>query len=189
MNKKTTTSTYKRFSVVVAIIATIAILATGSTSNMVMAQTDNGDGQQGTDWSGICNQIGNCELVTFYDGLPRCPDGYHRSPSGYCEPFNGYTGSPYTQSQIQQPPYPQQQYPLQQQPSLQIPPQQDQPLYNPNQVVACLNHVLVDRMVTVAITPNLLVLNNIKGVGPELNQTFVQNATNTLDSCIMPINQ
>ncbi len=132
---------------------------------------------------------GNCELVTSYGGLPRCPDGYHRSPSRYCEPFNGYTSSPYTQPQIQQPPYPQQQYPLQQQPSLQIPPQQGQPLYNPNQVIACLNHVLVDRMVTVANTPNLLVLNNTQGVGPELNQTFVQNATNTLDSCIMPINQ
>jgi hypothetical protein len=130
---------------------------------------------------------GNCEPVTFNGGLPRCLDGYHRSPSGYCEPFNGYTGNPYTQSQIQQPPYPQQQYPLQQQPSL--PPQQGQPLYNPNQVIACLNHVLVDRMVAVGITPNLLVLNNSKGVGPDLNQTFVQNATNTLDSCIMPINQ
>ena len=47
--------------------------------------------------------------------------------------------------------------------------QQGQPLYNPNQVIACLNHVLVDRMVAVGITPNLLVLNNTKGVGPELN--------------------
>lgn len=53
---KTTTKTPKRFSIV-AIFTTVVILATGSTSNMVKAQTDTGDGQQSTDWSGICNQI------------------------------------------------------------------------------------------------------------------------------------
>ena len=53
---KTTTRTDKRISVV-AIFVTVAILANGSISNVVMAQMDNGDGQQGTDWSGICNQI------------------------------------------------------------------------------------------------------------------------------------
>lgn len=132
---------------------------------------------------------GNCELVTSNGGLPRCPDGYHRSPSGICEPFNNFIpGSPYQQPQIPQQLPPQQQSPVQQQPSPQLPPQQGQPLYNPNQVIACLNRVLVDKMVTVSSTPNLLLLNNNRDVGPELNQTFVQNATNTLDSCIMPIN-
>jgi hypothetical protein len=77
---KTTTKTSKRFSVV-AILATIAILATGSTSNMVMAQTDNGDGQQGTDWSGICNQIQSilvesCSQLVNTDGS-FTSDGQH----------------------------------------------------------------------------------------------------------------
>jgi hypothetical protein len=44
-------------------------------------------------------------------------------------------------------------------------------------------------MVTVGTTPKLLLLNNTQGVEPELNQTFVQNATTGLDSCIMPINR
>src|SRR5712691_11224453 len=105
------------------------------------------------------------------------------------------------QQQIQQPPYtqpqpqlpqmqqqiPQQQYPLQQQPPLQPQLQQGQPLYNPNQVIACLNHVLVDSMVKAGTTPNLTLHNNTKGVAPGLNQTFIQNATNTLDSCIIPM--
>jgi hypothetical protein len=82
---------------------------------------------------------------------------------------------------------PQQQYPLQQQPPLQPQLQQGQPLYNPNQVIACLNHVLVDSMVKAGTTPNLTLHNNTKGVAPGLNQTFIQNATNTLDSCIIPM--
>jgi hypothetical protein len=32
---------------------------------------------------------GDCEAVTFYEGLPRCPNGYHRSPGGICEAING----------------------------------------------------------------------------------------------------
>lgn len=48
---KTTTRTNKRFSISLAIIATVTILTTGLASNMAMAQSDNGD------WSGICNQI------------------------------------------------------------------------------------------------------------------------------------
>ena len=47
MNK----TTWKRFSASVAIFATVAISASGSASNVVMGQSDNGD------WSGICNQI------------------------------------------------------------------------------------------------------------------------------------
>src|SRR5438309_6814329 len=98
---------------------------------------------------------------------------------------------PSTQPQPQQPQMqqqiPQQQYPLQQQPQVQPQLQQGQPLYNPNQVVACLNHVLVDSMVKAGTTPNLTLHNNTKGVAPGLNQTFIQNATNTLDSCIIPM--
>jgi hypothetical protein len=57
----------------VVIFATIAILATGSTSNMVMAQIDNGDGQQVTDWSGICSQrqsilVESCNQLVNTDG-------------------------------------------------------------------------------------------------------------------------
>ena len=98
---------------------------------------------------------------------------------------------PFTQPQPQQPQMqqqiPQQQYPLQQQPPLQPQLQQGQPLYNPNQVIACLNHVLVDSMVKAGTTPNLTLHNNTKGAAPGLNQTFIQNATNTLDSCIIPM--
>ena len=88
------------------------------------------------------------------------------------------------QPQMQQQ-IPQQQYPLQQQPPLQPQLQQGQPLYNPNQVIACLNHVLVDSMVKAGTTPSLTLHNNTKGVTPGLNQTFIQNATTTLDSCII----
>jgi hypothetical protein len=92
------------------------------------------------------------------------------------------------QQQIPQQQIPQQQIP-QQQPSLQPQLQQGQPLYNPNQVVACLNHALVDSIVKAGTTPNLTLHNNSKGVAPELNQTFIQNATQTLDSCIVPISK
>jgi hypothetical protein len=98
---------------------------------------------------------------------------------------------PFMQPQPQQPQMqqqiPQQQYPLQQQQSPQAQLQQGQPLYNPNQVIACLNHALVDSMVKAGTTPSLILHNNTKGVAPGLNQTFIQNATNTLDSCIIPM--
>ena len=98
-------------------------------------------------------------------------------------PFtNQFAQQPQIQQQI-----PQQQYPLQQQPPLQPQLQQGQPLYNPNQVIACLNHVLVDSMVKAGTTGSLTLHNNTKGVAPGLNQTFIQNATNTLDSCIIPM--
>jgi len=131
---------------------------------------------------------GNCEPVTSNGGLPRCPDEFHISPSGICEPFNNYNpGSPYQQPQIPQQQSPQQ-YPLQQ-PSLQPQLQQGQPLYNPDQVVACLNHVLVDSIVKASTTADLTLDNNTKGDAPALNQTFIQNATQTLDSCIIPISR
>lgn len=77
---KTTARIQKRFSVM-TIVATVAILVTGSTSNMVMAQMDNGDGQQGTDWSGICNQIQtilveSCSQLVNTDGS-FTSDGQH----------------------------------------------------------------------------------------------------------------
>jgi hypothetical protein len=90
------------------------------------------------------------------------------------------------QQQVPQQQVPQQQVP-QQQPSLQPQLQQGQPLYNPNQVVACLNHVLIDSIVKAGTTPDLTLHNNTKGSMPALNQTFIQNATQTLDSCIVPI--
>jgi hypothetical protein len=97
---------------------------------------------------------------------------------------------PIPQQQIpQQPPIPQQQIPQQQQSPPQTQSQQGQPLYNPNQVVACLNHVLVDSIVKAGTTPDLTLHNNTKGAAPALNQTFIQNATQTLDSCIIPINK
>ena len=123
---------------------------------------------------------GNCEAVTSNGGLPRCPDGYHISPSGICEAVNSFNdGSSDAQQPQMQQQIPQQQY----LPQL----QQGQPLYNPNQVIACLNHVLVDSMVKAGTTPNLTLHNNTKGVAPEINQTFIQNATTTLDSCIIPM--
>ncbi len=96
---------------------------------------------------------------------------------------------PYTQPQQpqMQQQIPQQQSPLQQQPPPQPQLQQGQPLYNPNQVIACLNHALVDSMVKAGTTGSLTLHNNTKGAAPGLNQTFIQNATNTLDLCIIPM--
>ena len=85
--------------------------------------------------------------------------------------------------QVQQPP--QQQIP--QQPSQQQPfsqPQQQQQLvqlYNPNQVVACLNNVLAQSIMKAA-TLN----NNTRGITTGVNSTFMDNATKTLDNCIVP---
>ena len=89
------------------------------------------------------------------------------------------------QPQMQQQ-IPQQQYPLQQQPQVQPQLQQGQPLYNPNQVVACLNHVFVDSLVKAGTTGALTLKTNGTSVVTGLNQTFINNATNTLDSCILP---
>src|SRR2546425_3112207 len=97
---------------------------------------------------------------------------------------------PSTHPQPQQPQMqqqiPQQQYPLQQQPQVQPQLQQGQPLYNPNQVVACLNHVFVDSLVKAGTTGALTLKTNGTSVVTGLNQTFINNATNTLDSCILP---
>ena len=61
---------------------------------------------------------------------------------------------------------------------------QGQPLYNANQVIACLNHQLADSIVKAGITGALSLHNNTNGTA--LNQTFITNATNVLDSCILP---
>jgi predicted RND superfamily exporter protein len=64
---------------------------------------------------------------------------------------------------------------------------QGQPLYNANQVIACLNHQLADSIVKAGITGALTLHNNTNGtVTAALNQTFIMNATNVLDSCILP---
>jgi predicted RND superfamily exporter protein len=64
---------------------------------------------------------------------------------------------------------------------------QGQPLYNANQVIACLNHQLADSIVKADITGALALHNNTNGtVTAALNQTFIMNATNVLDSCILP---
>jgi hypothetical protein len=108
------------------------------------------------------------------------------------------------QSQYQQPPFSQPQFP-QQQPQQgqqpQYPPQlqqqfQKQPqqnssglvqLANESAVIACLNHVLADSISKAAITGSLTLRNNTNGtVTGGLNQTFITNATNTLDACILP---
>ena len=182
-------------------IATSMILSTTMERHQSFARCPNGYHISPT---GSCEQV-----IQPSTEIPRCPNGYHRSPSLICEqitpssnngPYQNPTSpGPYQQrlpiqqqqlqnqtSSLETNPagYPQQQVP-QQQPQL----QQGQPLYNPNQVVACLNHVLVDRIVKAGTTPNLTLHNNSKGVAPELNQTFIQNATQTLDSCIVPISR
>ena len=63
-------------------------------------------------------------------------------------------------------------------------PQQQQQLvqlYNPNQVVACLNNVLAQSIIK-AGTLN----NNTPVTTAVVNSTFMDNATKTLDNCIVP---
>jgi len=55
-------------------------------------------------------------------------------------------------------------------------------------VMRCLNRVLVDSIVKAGTTGGLTLHNNTNGtVTTVLDQTFITNATNTLDSCIMPV--
>jgi hypothetical protein len=62
---------------------------------------------------------------------------------------------------------------------------QGQPLYNTNQVIACLNHQLADSIAKAGITGALTLHNNTNGTVNH-NQTFIMNATNVLDSCNLP---
>jgi len=156
--------------IVITMIASSIIFCTTMERHQSFARCSNG---YHISPSGVCEQV-----IQPSTELPRCPNGYHRSPSLDCEQVTpSSNNSPY-QQQLQYPP--QGQF---SQPQL----QQGQPLYNPNQVIACLNHVLVESMVKAGTTPSLTVHNNAKGFAPGLNQTFVQNTTNTLDSCIIPI--
>jgi hypothetical protein len=163
--------------IVITMITSSMILSTTIERHQSFARCPNG---YHISPSGTCEQF-----IQPSTELPRCLNGYHRSPSLVCEPVTpSSNNSPYqnpTSPYQQQPRYPPQaQF---SQPQL----QQGQPLYNPNQVIACLNHVLVDSVVKAGTTPSLTLHNNTKGVAPGLNQTFIQNATNTLDSCIIPM--
>ena len=65
---------------------------------------------------------------------------------------------------------------------------QGQPLYNANQVIACLNYVLVESIVRAGTNGSLTHRNYTNStITARLNETFINNATNTLDSCIIPI--
>jgi hypothetical protein len=186
--------------VVIIIIAAYMMLSITMERHQSFARCPNG---YHISPSGSCEQV-----IQPSTELPRCPNGYHRSPSLICEQItpssnNGYQSPTSPGPYQQQLPIQQQQlqnqtsslatnpagYPQQQQPQQQPQLQQGQPLYNPIQVVACLNHVLVDSIVKAGTSPNWTLQNNSKGVAPELNQTFIQNATQTLDSCIVPISR
>ncbi|MGB6671211.1 MAG: hypothetical protein WBE34_02135 [Candidatus Nitrosopolaris sp.] len=52
---------------------------------------------------------------------------------------------------------------------------QGQPIYNANQVIACLNHRLADSIVKAGITGALTLHNNTNGT---VTETFIMNATN-----------
>ncbi len=163
--------------IIITMIASSMILWITIDRNQSFARCPNGSHISP---SGVCEQV-----IQPSTELPRCPNGYHRSPSLDCEPVApSSNNSPYQNPTS--PYYLQSQLPPQAQFS-QPQPQQGQPLYNPYQVIACLNHVLVDSMVKAGTSPNLTLHNNTKGIAPGINQTFVQNATNTLDSCIVPM--
>jgi hypothetical protein len=79
------------------------------------------------------------------------------------------------------------QYPTQPQPQFQQYSSGLVQLANKSAVIACLNHVLVDSISKAAITGSLSFRNNTKGtITGGSNQTFITNATNTLDACILP---
>lgn len=92
---------------------------------------------------------------------------------------------PLQQGQLQTNPG-QQQYPPQLQQQFQREQQQSVPLYNEPAVISCLNHALVDSIVKASTTGALTLKTNGTSVVTGLNQTFINNATNTLDACILP---
>jgi hypothetical protein len=103
-----------------------------------------------------------------------------QQPPPFSNPFANQYQPPNQQQPLQQP-QPQQQYPPQlqnqfRQPQMQPQPQQGQGLgilMNESKVISCLNHVLSDSIV--------------KAHGTKQNETtFINNATSTLDSCILP---
>src|SRR2546427_4675196 len=123
--------------IVITMIASSMILSTTMEWHQSFARCENG---YHISPSGVCEQV-----IQPSTELPRCANGYHRSPNLDCEQVTpSSNNSPYQnptshyQQQLQYPP--QGQF---SQPQL----QQGQPLYNPNQVIACLDHVLVASMV------------------------------------------
>jgi hypothetical protein len=74
MNKeRNVTRTGQKIPAYMAVIATVAIIATGPMSTMAMAQYNGTDGNQGPDWNGICNQIQSilvesCDQLVNSDG-------------------------------------------------------------------------------------------------------------------------
>ena len=94
----------------------------------------------------------------------------------FSNPFANQSQAPNQQQPLQQP-QPQQQYPPQLQNQFRQPqPQQGQGmgiLMNESQVISCLHRVLSDSIVKA---------HNTK----QNETTFINNATSTLDSCILP---
>ena len=89
-----------------------------------------------------------------------------------------------------QPPSQQQPYTQQQPPTARFLPPQQQPapgmmqLMNESKVIGCLNKVLDDSIVRAS---SLTIQNNMNHtVSLGLRQSFIINATNTLDACILP---
>ena len=158
--------------IVVTIISSSMILSITMERHQSFARCPNG---YHISPSGVCEQVSQPSTE-----LPRCPYGYNRSPSLVCEQVTpSSNNSPYQNPAT---PYQNQTSPYQQQPFSQ--PQQQQQLvqlYNPNQVVACLNNVL-----TYSIIKAGTLHNNTQGIAPGVNSTFIDNATKTLDNCIVP---
>ena len=151
--------------IVITIIASSILLSITMEQHQSFARCPNG---YHISPSGVCEQVIQPSIE-----LPRCPNGYHISPSGVCEQVTpSSNNSPYqnqTSTYLQQPlSQPQQQQQLVQ-------------LYNPNQVVACLNNVLAQSIIK-AGTLN----NNTPVTTAGVNSTFMDNATKTLDNCIVP---
>jgi hypothetical protein len=152
--------------IVITMIASSMILSITMERHQSFARCPNG---YHISPSGVCEQV-----IQPSTELPRCPYGYHISPSGVCEQVTpSSNNSPY-----QNPTSPYQQQPFSQ-------PQQQQQLvelYNPDQAVACLNNVLTHSIIKAGTLHN-----NTRGIAPGvIFSTFIDNATKTLDKCIVP---
>ena len=151
----------------------------------------------------ICNharvwvEVLNFLLIGLVPLLVLSISSYAQAQQQMQQPPSSQTQQPQQQYPNQQP-YAQQQNPFQQQNPGQLqqsPPQQPQqpqqqqgqPLYNEPAVIACLNHQLIDSIVKAGTTGALTLHNNTQGATAALNQTFITNATNALDACIMPM--
>jgi hypothetical protein len=140
-------------------------------------------------------EVLNFLLIGLVPLLVLSISSYAQAQQQMQQPPSIQTQQPQQQYPNQQP-YAQQQNPFQQQNPGQLqqsPPQQQQqqpqgqPLYNEPAVIACLNHQLIDSIVKAGTTGALTLHNNTQGATAALNQTFITNATNALDGCIMPM--